>query len=155
MADFRPGSVSWELPNGISMHMWINTHTTHGQILQLSGTRGYMTGITPSSARTTHFVGQWGALDICRIHARTSSHMKQQGERKNFHTQASWKTTTAGWRVRSGFVFLVACSSNSHFLYKFIIYCLIYFIAKCQEARPLGRTLQKRATNALTIGTIR
>lgn len=87
MADFRPGSVSWELPNGISMHMWINTHTTHGQILQLSGTRGYMTGITPSSARTTHFVGQWGALDICRIHARTSSHMKQQGERKKLsHT---------------------------------------------------------------------
>jgi len=86
MADFRPGSVSWELPNGISMHMWINTHTTHGQILQLSGTRGYMTGITPSSARTTHFVGQWGALDICRIHARTSSHMKQQGERKKTFT---------------------------------------------------------------------
>lgn len=25
-----------------------------------------------------------------------------------------------------------ACSSDSHFLYKFIIYCLIYFIAKCQ-----------------------
>lgn len=31
-----------------------------------------------------------------------------------------------------GCALMCACSSDSHFLYKFIIYCLIYFIAKCQ-----------------------